>query len=58
MRYSRPVRIFFGLIILIVFGWYVGTRFSYGVMSNEVGGERRPAAAAQAQEVPPVQGRP
>ena len=37
MRYSRPVRLILGIIILIAFGWYMAKWFSGAVMSNEVG---------------------
>ena len=37
MRYSRPVRLIFGILILIAFGWYMAKWFSGAVMSNEVG---------------------
>ena len=54
MRYSRPVRILLGLMILAVFGWYIGTRFAYGVTSNDL--DQRPAQpAATAAVSEPVQ---
>ena len=55
MRYSRPVRIFLGLIILAVFGWYTSTRFQYGVLSNEIGqAPKKPAAEATEQAAAPA----
>ena len=53
MRYSRPVRLIFGILILIAFGWYMAQWFSGAVMSNDVGRtEPRPAAAPVEQAAP------
>ena len=53
MRYSRPVRLIFGILILIAFGWYMAQWFSGAVMSNDVGKtEPRPAAAPAVQAAP------
>ena len=49
MRYSRPVRLVFGIIILILFGWYQVRWMTNSVMSNEVGNvQKKPATAAAA----------
>ena len=51
MTYSRPVRILLGFLVLAVLGWYIGTRFVYGVTSNVL--EQRqnmPAATAAVSE--------
>ena len=37
MRYSRPVRVIFGIIILVAFGWYMARWMTNSVMSNDVG---------------------
>ncbi len=37
MRYSRPVRIIFGIIILVAFGWYMVRWMTNSVMINYVG---------------------
>ena len=56
MRYSRPVRLIFGILILIAFGWYMAQWFSGAVMSNDVGKtEPRPVAAAPAVQAAPVE---
>ena len=43
MRYSRPVRLVLGILILAFFGFYVVRWFSTAVWSNDVG---RPKPAA------------
>ena len=49
MRYSRPVRLIFGIIILIAFGWVAAQWMTHSVMSNDVGkAPAQPAAAAPA----------
>ena len=56
MRYSRPVRLIFGILILIAFGWYMAQWFSGAVMSNDVGRtEPRPAAAAPVEQAAPAE---
>ena len=59
MRYSRPVRLIFGIIILILFGWYQVRWMTHSVMSNDVGTvQSKPAAATQVTEaaaVPPTE---
>ena len=56
MRYSRPVRLIFGILILIAFGWYMAQWFSGAVMSNDVGKtEPRPAAAAPVEQAAPAE---
>ena len=55
MRYSRPVRLIFGIIILIAFGWYSAQWMTHSVMSNDVGkpqAEPAPAAAPAVEAVP------
>ena len=53
MRFSRPVRLIFGVLILVLFGWYMAQWFSGAVMSNDVGRtEPRPAAAPVEQAAP------
>ncbi len=37
MRYSRPVRIIFGILILVLFAWYEGKWYSNSVMNIDVG---------------------
>ncbi len=56
MRYSRPVRLIFGILILIAFGWYMAQWFSGAVMSNDVGRtEPRNAAAAPVEQAAPAE---
>ena len=56
MRYSRPVRLIFGIIILIAFGWYMAQWMTHSVMSNDVGKtQERPATAAQAVQAAPTE---
>ena len=51
MRYSRPVRLIFGIIILIAFGWYSARWMSNSVMSNDVGKpQSQPAAETPVSE--------
>ncbi len=58
MRYSRPVRLVLGIIILIAFGWYMAKWMSNGVMSNDVGKPQMypaytfPASAAEQNSQP------
>ena len=55
MRYSRPVRLIFGIVILIAFGWYMAQWMTNSVMSNDVGRtEQSPAAAAPAVQAAPA----
>ena len=55
MRYSRPVRLIFGIVILIAFGWYQAQWMTNSVMSNDVGRtEQSPAAAAPAVQAAPA----
>ena len=58
MRYSRPVRIIFGILILAAFFWYEAKWFSGSVMSSEVGrtqSTQTPAPVEQAyQEAAPA----
>ena len=55
MRFSRPVRLIFGVLILVLFGWYMARWMSVGVMSNDVGKpQSAPAAAAPAVEAAPA----
>ena len=55
MRYSRPVRLIFGILILIAFGWYMAQWFSGAVMSNDVGKpQQTPVAAAPAVQAAPA----
>ena len=55
MRYSRPVRLIFGILILIAFGWYMAQWMTHSVMSNDVGKtEQSPAAAAPAEPAAPA----
>ena len=56
MRYSRPVRLIFGILILIAFGWYMAQWFSGAVMSNDVGKpQQAPVAAAPAVQAAPAE---
>ena len=56
MRFSRPVRLIFGVLILVLFGWYMARWMSVGVMSNDVGKpQSAPAAAAPAVEAAPAE---
>ena len=56
MRYSRPVRLIFGILILIAFGWYMAQWFSGAVMSNDVGKpQQAPAAAAPVEQAAPAE---
>ena len=56
MRFSRPVRLIFGVLILVLFGWYMARWMSVGVMSNDVGKPQSvPAAAAPAVEAAPAE---
>ena len=56
MRYSRPVRLIFGILILIAFGWYMAQWMTNSVMSNDVGRtEPRPAAAAPVEQAAPAE---
>ena len=55
MRFSRPVRLIFGVLILVLFGWYMARWMSVGVMSNDVGKpQSAPVAAAPAVEAAPA----
>ena len=55
MRYSRPVRLVFGIIILILFGWYQVRWMTNSVMSNDVGTvQNKPAAAVNPSEAAPA----
>ena len=56
MRYSRPVRLIFGIIILIAFGWVAAQWMTHSVMSNDVG--KAPAQPAPAAAAPAVQAAP
>ncbi len=56
MRYSRPVRLIFGIMILIAFGCYMAQWMTHSVMSNDVGKtEQSPAAAAPAEPAAPAE---
>ena len=56
MRYSRPVRLIFGILILIAFGWYMAQWFSGAVMSNDVGKpQQAPVAAAPVEQAAPAE---
>ena len=57
MRYSRPVRVVLGIIILILFGWYMARWITNGVMSNDVGkvNNAAPAPAPVSEPVQPTQ---
>ena len=56
MRYSRPVRILFGILILAAFGWYMGRWFSVSVKSNDLG--RQQTRPAVTQEATPAEAAP
>ncbi len=54
MRYSRPVRLILGIIILIAFGWIAARWLSNSVMSNDVGKTpSEPAPSEMAMTVTP-----
>lgn len=46
MYYSRPVRVFLGILFLAFFAWYMHTHFAGATMSNDVG-KAQPAASVQ-----------